>query len=223
MNRLPYLLASLILVLLVGFSTPVSARPLDVSVILDLINAGVSESSIHRYGQRNPFTFELAADDLKELKKAGASDQLIEFLQDTEEQPETAPEATTDQAPGEAGGTMEYSNEEPQTSTADYGVAYASPSVTFGFGFGYPYYYSSFYYPYYPAYYPSYYPYYYPCHYYAYYGYGSGAHGTGVYSYWYQNQRMTGPRTGTAPHSAGGTVTSPRLSYPTPGGGRSVY
>ena len=61
------------------------AGPLDTGVILELLDAGVSDVSIQRYVQRNHFTFDLSSQDLKALKRAGASDALIGFLQDREE------------------------------------------------------------------------------------------------------------------------------------------
>ena len=56
------------------------AGTLDTGVILELLDAGVSDVSIQRYVQRNHFTFDLSSQDLKALKKAGASDDLIGFL-----------------------------------------------------------------------------------------------------------------------------------------------
>ena len=50
------------------------AKPMDVRVVLDLLDAGVSEISIQRYVQRNHFTFDLAAEDLKALKNRLPSD-----------------------------------------------------------------------------------------------------------------------------------------------------
>src|SRR4030095_4806473 len=62
------------------------AKSIDVDVILDLLDSRVSEASIQRFVERNQFTFQLRAGDLVDLKKAGASDDLIEFLQQRDEQ-----------------------------------------------------------------------------------------------------------------------------------------
>jgi len=166
--------------LLFTFSGPLLAKPLDMDTVLDLLNSGVSEVSIQRFVQRNHFTFHLTADDLKDLKKAGASDQFIEFLQDREGESSASGQAESESWP------TEY-----EAEGADYDVAYASPDVYLGFGFGYPYYYPAYYYPGYAFYYP------YPCHYD-----GGGHHvitgggsrsGTGVYSYWYRNHTSGRP------------------------------
>src|SRR5882672_11455310 len=82
MKTRPFLLALLLTVLLGG---TLAARPLAVGVILDLLSAGVSESSVRHYVERNHFTLDLTAENLKALKQAGASDDLIVFLQDREE------------------------------------------------------------------------------------------------------------------------------------------
>ena len=181
------------------FSGTLFAAPLDVDVILDLLDAGVSEPSIQRFVERNHYTIQLTADDLVALKKAGASDWLIEFLQETEGAAGTQAEGETQTAPAtidESDGTVEA-------------ATYDSPDVYVGFGFGigfgypyyyYPYYYPSYYYPAYPFYSPypcgsGYYPGYYP----------GGTSGTGVYSYWYRNQAGPKPRPSTG---AGGTSTT---------------
>src|SRR4029077_4425914 len=70
-----------------------AARPLAVGVILDLLGAGVSESSVRHYVERNHFTLELTAENLKALKQAGASDDMIAFLQDREESPGSGEES----------------------------------------------------------------------------------------------------------------------------------
>ena len=144
------------------------AKPLDIDVILDLLDSRVSEASIQRFVERNHFTFHLAADDLMDLKKAGASDTLIEFLQQRESEGIEEGEGTSDE-------------------DFDYGTTYSGSPVYMGYEFGYPYaYYSSLYYPAYSFYYP-----YYPCTYYGgtrYYVTGQRSRsGTGVYSYWYRN------------------------------------
>src|SRR5258705_7540079 len=88
MRARPFLLAAFVPLLLGG---AVAARPLEVGVILDLVGAGVSESSIRHYVERNHFTLDLTAGNLKALKQAGASPDLIAYLQDRQEP----------QAPGE--------------------------------------------------------------------------------------------------------------------------
>src|SRR4029434_7390410 len=75
------------------------AKPLDVEVILDLLEAGVSEESIQRYVERSHYTVDLTADDLVDLKKAGASDELIAFLQETEGVASAPAEGETQTAP----------------------------------------------------------------------------------------------------------------------------
>jgi hypothetical protein len=178
------------------------AKPIDVDIILDLLDAGVSEASIQRFVESNQYTVQLTAKDLVNLKKAGASDELIEFLQHTEEAPSPPAEEETQTAPSttdELGETVEA-------------VTYSSPDVYFGFGvgigFGYPYYYSSYYPYYYPGYYYPGYPIYspYPCgsSYYPGY-YPGGTSGTGVYSYWYRNQAGAKPR---STGGVGGTSTA---------------
>ena len=204
------------------------AKPIDVDVILDLLDAGVSEASIQRFVEGNRYTVHLTAEDLVNLKKAGASNELIEFLQETEEAPSPQAEEETQTAP-----SMTYESEPGDTVGA---VTYSSPDVYvgfgFGIGFGYPYYYSPYYYPYYYSgyYYPAY-PIYspYPCGsgYYPGY-YPGGSSGTGVYSYWYGNQAGAKPRPtsgvgGTSTTSSGHvlrTAPSPG-SAPQVTGGRS--
>jgi hypothetical protein len=205
------------LLLFPGFSF---AKSLDVEVILDLLGSDVSETSIRRFVERNHFTLDLTAGDLMDLKKAGASDDLIEFLQQREAKEGEKSEEGEVVEP-ESSGTYEDGG-----GSADYEAIYSSPGVTFGFGFGYPYYYPSYYYPsYYYPYYASYYPYYpYYCnHHGGYHYYGGGGHGggTGVYSYWYRNNRLDGrPRaTGT---SSGTTMISGRISRTAPPSG-SAY
>lgn len=181
------------------------AGTLDTGVILELLDAGVSDVSIQRYVQRNHFTFDLSSQDLKALKRAGASDGLIGFLQDREEgapspdqEERTRPSETSRDDEGQGEGTV----------TGDYGVGTYSPYY-YGFAYGYPYYYSGFYYPYYYPYYGSYYyPYYYPYPYY------SGTRGgTGVVSYWYGNHSVRGVRPPAASRPA------PHVSRPSSGHG----
>jgi uncharacterized membrane protein YgcG len=188
------------------------ARPLDVGVVVGLLDAGVSDTSIQRYVERNGFSFDLSAEDLVALKKAGASDALIAFLQDREG---GSPPATSRDRAESSQGTSE---------TMEYGVTSAVPSYSFGIYYGYPYYYDSWSYsPY--SYYGSnyYYPYYGSGYYYPYYGYnhypyyggGHGGSGSGVVSYWHNNQ----PGRGSARPPASGSPPSvaPRGS---PSGGR---
>jgi hypothetical protein len=151
-------------------------RNIDVSVVLDLLDAGVSDRAIERYVEKNEFAFDLSSRDLKDLKKAGASDDLIEFLQGREDD--------------EYGDAEEYGQE--------YGVSSYPPSYySYGLYYGYPYYYSGLYYPYYYPYYygPSFnYSYRYP-----YYG-GRRSSGSGVVSHWYRNR--SGGSTGTTTRSS---------------------
>lgn len=136
MKRLRFLPVALILLL----PGTMFATPLDVDVILDLLDAGVTEESIQRYVERNHYTVDLTADDLVDLKKAGASDELIAFLQETGAASAQA-EDKTQTAPA-----MTYESEGTEEA-----VEYNSPDVYVGFGFGigfgypyygYPYYYS---------------------------------------------------------------------------------
>ena len=183
------------------------ARPLGVDVIVGLLDAGVSDTSIQRYVDRNGFSFDLSAEDLVALKKAGSSDTLIAFLQDREGG--SSPATSRDRA--------ESSQGVPEA--LDYGVTSAVPSYSFGIYYGYPYYYDSwsyspyYYYPYYGSAY--YYPYYGSGYYYPYYGGGHGRSGSGVVSYWHNNQ----PGRGSARPPASGSPPSvaPRGS---PSGGR---
>ncbi len=170
------------------------AAPLETAVILDLLDAGVSNLSIQRYVERNDFTFDLSSQDLVALKRAGASDDLILFLQDREETPSRAAEKRNRE---------EYDSPE-------YGVGTYTPYY-YGYAYGYPYFYSGFYYPYYYPYYSYYspYPYYYP--YYS----SDGGHGSGVVSYWYD--RHSG---GTvSPDSSTRPAPQPRRRPPRKGGG----
>jgi len=196
MRTRPFLLAAFLTLLLGG---AVAARPLEVGVILDLVGAGVSESSIRHYVERNHFTLDLTADNLKALKQAGASDDLIAYLQDREEP----------QAPGEGSGQSdsgEYNGEDYSTEgSGDYEVGYYSPGYSYGFyGYG-PAYYSPFYYD------SCYYPYSFQFSYYHPYYYG-----------------RPGTRTYVRPHSGGtrgvysqlfqgrtGVRSSPGISSPT--------
>jgi hypothetical protein len=216
-------LFSLSVVLLTLFAGSVFAKPLDVEVILDLLDAGISEDSIQRFVERNQYTVQLTAGDLVDLKKAGASDELIAFLQETEG-------ASSAQAEGETQTSPSGSYESDEAVNA---VEYSSPDVYFGFGvgigFGYPYYYSPYYYPgyYYPGYYYPAYPIYspYPCGNVNYPGYyPGGTSGTGVYSYWYRNQ--TGPKPRPVNGVGGSTTTnlSGRVlrSAPSPGAAPQV-
>ncbi|MCI0657277.1 MAG: hypothetical protein L0170_09430 [Acidobacteria bacterium] len=224
MKRL-FLLPVVMLFLFPGISL---AKPIDVEVILDLLDAGVSEASIQRFVGSNRYTVQLTAEDLVNLKKAGASDELIEFLQETEEAPSPQAEEETHTAP-----STTYESDDTVGA-----VTYSSPDVYFGFGvgigFGYPYY-SSYYYPYYPYYYSGYYypayPIYspYPCGsgYYPGY-YPGGTSGTGVYSYWYRNQAGAKPRpTGGVGVTSTASTGNVLRTAPSPGsapqvtGGRS--
>ena len=191
------LLVSLLSFSLMSFAGVLLAKDLDVDTILDLLRSHVSETSIEKFVERNHFTVNLTADDLMDLKKAGASDQLIEFLQEQE--------AQAMQYPSEGSQTAPAAGTEGEGEGYGSGTGYSSSSVYFGFGlgFGYPYAYYPYYYPYYYGYYPAYYPYPYPCHYHGYYGgyYPGGHYGTGVYSYWYRGQNGGRP---LPPGSGGG-------------------
>jgi len=185
------------------------AKPLDTGVVLELLDAGVSDVSIQRYVQRNQFTFDLTAGDLKALKKAGASDSLISFLQDREEGVLSGDQKEQTR-PAEGQGE-EY-------DSGSYGVAAYAPYYSFGFSYGYPYYYSDFYYPYYYPYYG--YPYYSYGYNYPYYGSGHGGRGSGVVSYWHDGHSGRGgsrpPASASPPppsrgssHQGGGRLSSP--------------
>ena len=155
MRTRSFLLAAL-LTLLLGGGTVVAARPLHVGVILDLLGAGVSESSVRHYVERNHFTLDLTAENLKALKQAGASDDLIVFLQDREE-PQASGEGSGQKdsdVTGSSGDEDEYNGEDVSSEEkGDYGVGYYSPGYSYGF-YGYgpayysPYYYDPYYYPY---------------------------------------------------------------------------
>ena len=94
------------------------ARPLDVNVIVGLLDAGVSDTSIQRYVERNGFSFDLSAEDLVALKKAGATDGLIAFLQDREGG--SSPSTSRDR--------VETSQGTPEVM--EYGVTTAVPSYS---------------------------------------------------------------------------------------------
>jgi len=218
-KRLSFLLFAILLVI----ATPLAANEGDIDTLLDLLDAGVSEASIQRYVEKSQLTFQLSAKDLVELKKAGASDTLIEYLQGRDVEilpesesvviePEDAQTQPIEEEVTEAGGT----------ST----VVYDSPNVTFGFGigfgFGYPHFYSAYYSPYYyyPYYHPYHYPYYsaYPYHpsYPCYYGStvvgpGGRSAGTGVYSYWYDNQVSGRPTPTREPGASSSAALSGRV------------
>jgi len=196
-------------VLLVSPATS-PAAPLDAGVILELLDAGVSDASIQRYVQRNQFTFDLSAGDLKALKKAGASDSLISFLQDREG-------GVPPGDPNDQTRPSDMSREDEGYYSGGYGVTTYSPYYYFGFSYGYPYYYADYYYPYYYPYYG--YPYYgYPYYYgynYPYYGSGHGGHGSGVVSHWYNGHSGRG---GSRP-PASGSPPPPSRSSPRQGGG----
>jgi hypothetical protein len=167
-----------------------SDRNIDVSVVLDLLDAGVSDASIERYVEKNDFSFELSSRDLKDLKKAGASDALVEFLQDREED--------------------EYGDAEA------YGVTSYPPSYySYGMYYGDPYY-SGFYYPYYYPYYGSYFHYGYRYPYYS----GRGSRGgSGVVSHWYRNRSGGSTGTTTRSSPSRGSSSSHRGSSSQRGGG----
>jgi hypothetical protein len=188
------------------------ARPLDTGVILELLDAGVSDLSIQRYVQRNHFTFDLSAQDLKTLKRAGASDALIGFLQDREEGPPSLAQEEQTRPSDLSRDDEEYGE---GYDSGDYGVSSYAPYYS-GYAYGYPYY-SGFYYPYY-------YPYYgYPNYSYGYpyphYGGGHGGHGTGVVSYWNHNQSSRGS---SRPSASGSPPPSSRGSSHH-GGGRGRH
>jgi len=200
------------------------ARPLDVDVVVGLLDAGVSDISIQRYVERNGFSFDFSAEDLVALKKAGASDALIAFLQDREEG--STSRTFRDRAESSQGTSEQREGSGPPV-IEDYGVTRAVPSYSLGISFGYPYYYDPWYYsPYYSyPYYGSayYYPYYgyhhYPYYgsgYYPYYGGGYGRSGSGVVSYWHNGHSGRG---GARPPAS----VSPRPPAPrgSPSGGRS--
>jgi hypothetical protein len=153
MRMRPILLAALFSALLGG---TIGARPLQVRVILDLLGAGVSEPSVRHYVERNHFTVTLTAGDLAALKQAGASDDLVTFLQNREE-PQGSGEGsgTADSdvtaAPGDEG--QSDGEDSASEQDLDYGVGYDSPAYSYGYyGYG-PAYYSPYYY-YDPFYYP---------------------------------------------------------------------
>jgi hypothetical protein len=203
MNKMLLVLA----VLLLLAPTAAPAGPMDTGVILDLMGAGVSEVSIQRYVQRNHFTFDLSAQDLKALKKAGASDSLISFLQDRET---GAPSGERNEAARSQDGSGNGEEQGGEYGSGTYGVSVVAPYY-FGFSYGYPYYYADYYYPYYYPYYGySYYgyPYSYGYHY-PYYGSGHGGHGSGVVSYWHDGHSGRGgsrpPSSGSSPHPPQGS------------------
>jgi len=170
------------------------AGPLDTDVILELLDAGVSDVSIQRYVQRNHFTFDLSAQDLMALKGAGASDSLIGFLQDREE---GAPSLAQE----EQARPSDSSQDDEEYGEGYYGVSTYAPYY-YGYGYGYPYYYSGFYYPYY-------YPYYNPYYSYPYYDGGRGGRGSGVVSYWYDSHSG---RSSSRPSASGSSTPAPRRS-----------
>ena len=201
-------------VLLLLSPATVPAKPMDTGVVLDLLGAGVSEVSIQRYVQRNHFTFDLSAQDLKALKKSGASDSLISFLQDRET---GAPSGEQNEPSRPADGSRDEGDQGGEYGSSTYGVSIVAPYY-FGFSYGYPYYYADYYYPY--SYYPYYgYPYYgYPYYYgynYPYYGSGHGGHGSGVVSHWYNGHSGRG---GSRPPSSV-SPPPPSRSSPRQGGG----
>jgi len=206
------------LVLLIGVAGTVFAQPLGIEVVLNLLDSRVSEASIRRFIDRNQYTFEISAEDLIELKKAGASDELIEFLQDREDQ-----EVSTGD-----GGTQPQASPE---DVAEYTEADVYSGLEFGIG-GYPFCsYPGAYYPSYPSNYP------YP-------RYNDPVvvvpGGTGVYSHWHRNQvaersrssresgsssapglsgraLRTAPSSGSPSRTSGPRVASPpRHSAPSP-------
>jgi len=196
------------------------AKPLEIGVVLDLLDARVSGPAIRHYVERNRFTFDLSADDLKALKKAGASDDLVAFLQSREEGQNPAlsvegrakiDERSGSKVRGEGDEAVGEDDEYGTTAEGDYGVAYSSPDYAYDFYYAYPTYYPTFYYPYY--YYPSYFHLsaYYPS--YSFRTRGSGVHlgsGSGVYSYWYRNHASrSGARflpSGTRSHPSSGVA-----------------
>jgi len=185
------------------------ASPLDTGVILDLLDAGVSDLSIQRYVQRNHFTFDLASQDLKALKRAGASDALIGFLQDREE-------GALSPAQEEQTRPSDLSRDDEEYGEG-YDSGYYGVSTYAPYYYGYPYYYSGFYYPYYYPYYGPYYDsYVYPC---PDYGGGHGGRGSGVVSYWYHNQSVRGS---SRPPASGSPPPAPRRSSHH-GGGRGRH
>src|SRR5713101_5901106 len=130
------------------------AKPLDIGVVLDLLDARVSEPSIRHYVERNRFSFDLSADDLKALKKAGASDDLVAFLQSREGGQNSAlsvdGRAKTDersgrQVEGEGDEAVGEDDEYGTTAEGDYGVAYSSPGYAYDSYYAYPTYYPTFY------------------------------------------------------------------------------
>ncbi len=204
-------LAVLATLLLTGAS---GSKPLDVGIVLDLLDAGVSENSIRRYVERNDFAFEITAEDLKALKKAGASEDLVAFLQERE-----------------ADGYGEGEGGDAEDGEADYGVAYSSPGYAYGFATAYPYYYPLYDYPtyYYDPYFYAPYPYFhfsytYPYHHSRRYSGsrlgGRSGRGTGVYSYWYRNRAGSG---GTRSSSTGSRSSAPRTQSHGRSGGRGRH
>lgn len=188
------------------------SKPLDVGIVLDLLDAGVSENSIRRYVERNDFAFEITAEDLKALKKAGASEDLVAFLQERE-----------------AGAYGENEDRDAEDGEADYGVAYSSPGYAYGFAYAYPYYYPAYGYSYYYPYYYSPYPYFhfsytYPYNYSRRYSGsrlgGRSGGGTGVYSYWYRNRAGSG---GMRSSSSGSRSSTPRTRAHGRSGGRGRH
>jgi uncharacterized membrane protein YgcG len=193
MRKIPVLLAALALLFWTGAAF---ARTTDVAVVIDLLQEGVSEKTIRRYVDAKDLTFRISPEDLKALQKAGASERLIDFLLDREE------EAA-----------------EEEGYAADSGGYSGGFHTHLGFYWGYPYYspfvYDPyFYYPYYPYYYPrSHVTFYYPR------GHrgkvlvpGRTHRGTGVYSYWYRNRL---DRSGPGP-----SISRPQGSS---GSGRSFH
>jgi hypothetical protein len=134
--------------------------------IKKLVSAGISDEVILTYIRTHGPVVPLSADDLVDLKRAGAGDRLLAGLVGSPATPAAAqaPAPPVVAAPAAPAGSYTETVVAPS-------YAYVSPA----YYAGYPYYYSSYYYPYYPYYYSGCYPRYYysgcyPRYYYGGYG-----------------------------------------------------
>jgi hypothetical protein len=132
--------------------------------IKKLVSAGISDDVILTYIRTHGPVAPLSADDLVELKRAGAGDRLLAGLVGSPAPAAAAPSVQPPVAPAAL-----------PASSSTYTETVVAPSYTYvtpAYYAGYPYYYSSGYYPYYPYYYGGCYPRYYYSGCYPHYYYG---------------------------------------------------
>lgn len=153
-----------------------------------LTAAGISDDVILSYVKSNGGVARLSADDVIELKQAGASEKLLtSVMSGVQPAPAPAPAPAEREYATQPRTTVVYNNSTPY---------YYTPSTTYA-SYDYDYYPSTYYYgTYYPRYYPTYYSSYcYPRYYSSYPRYYSSSYCGPSFSFGYSSHHYSSPRT----------------------------